>query len=160
MSQANLINKIQEKKQANQVNCYIQVKQVHRIDDSRAPGKRSESGQVLKPGKYPGLLLPQWVSLKPRTNEGSFLNPLLRNARNCDSGKLRSRSKAQEIGIIGRSEMHGLARYHLVLSLLHRWLQCTRATDSFLLCLLLFWTLLSEFLFSFRVFFVNLVFSD
>ena len=159
MSQANLINKIQEKKQANQVNCYIQVKQVHRIDDSRAPGKRSESGQVLKPSEYPGLLLPQWVSLKPRSNEGSFLNPLLRNGRNCDSGKLRS--KAQEIRIIGRSKMLGLARYHLVrLSLLHRWSQCTRASDSFLLCLLLFWALLLSFLFSFIIFFVNLVFSD
>ena len=39
------------------------------------------------------------------------------------------------------------ARYDVVVPLLHRWSQYTKASDSFLLCILLFLTLLLSFLF-------------
>ena len=62
-------------------------------------------------------------------------------------------------GIVVIREWQNLdARYNLVLSLLHRWSQCTKskAKDSFLPCVLLCLTLLLSFPFSFINFPCNL----
>ena len=56
------------------------------------------------------------------------------------------RPKAQGIVVICEWQNQD-ARYDVVVPLLHRWSQYTKASDSFLLCILLFLTLLLSFLF-------------
>ena len=66
------------------------------------------------------------------------LNALLRNARNCGGGK--------ELWLCANGR---IKRRRIVLSLLHRWSQHTKASASFLLCTLLFLSLFLSFPFSF-----------
>ena len=72
-------------------------------------------------------------------------NSFLRNAK---SNLVAVRSKAQGT-VVMREWQNQDARYDVVVSLLHRWSQFTKASDNFLQCKLLFSTLLLSFLSSF-----------
>ena len=74
------------------------------------------------------------------------LNTFLRNARNCDSGKIKG---ARNCGYARMAELSCAVVWFCALSLSCIVVACTKVSDSFLLCIAILLTLLLSFLVSF-----------